>query len=185
MIDLSNKDLSNAIQADGKSFLIQTDFRFWLNFGANLDKDNPEKIFAVIPDLFIDELPEPGEEVINKLLEFYACKDVTPKEINSGRDEKLLDMIQDGSYIYASFLQCYGIDLIDIEYLHWHKFITLFKCLSEACIIKKIISYRGYVKSEKSEESIRRELREMWSLPYEGQQDDSTLQELNELFYNS
>ena len=125
------------------------------------------------------------EEVINKLLEFYACKDVTPKEINSGRDEKLLDMIQDGSYIYASFMQCYGIDLIDIEYLHWHKFITLFKCLSEDCIIKKIISYRGYVKSEKSEDSIRRELREMWSLPYEVQQDDSILQELNELFYNS
>lgn len=185
MIDLRNKDLPNAIQADGKSFLIQTDFRFWLNFGANLDKDNPEKIIAVIPDLFIDDLPEPSEEVINKLLEFYACKDVTPKEINNGRDEKLLDMIQDGSYIYASFMQCYGIDLIDIEYLHWHKFITLFKCLSEDCIIKKIISYRGYVKSEKSEESIRRELREMWSLPYEGQQDDSMLQELNELFYNS
>ena len=110
---------------------------------------------------------------------------MTPKEINSGRDEKLLDMIQDGSYIYASFMQCYGIDLVDIEYLHWHKFITLFKCLSEDCIIKKIISYRGYVKSEKSEDSIRRELREMWSLPYEVQQDDSVLQELNELFYNS
>ena len=185
MIDLRNKDLPNAIQADGKSFLIQTDFRLWSNFGANLDKDNPEKIIAVIPDLFIDDLPEPSEEVINKLLEFYACKDVTPKEINSGRDEKLLDMIQDGSYIYASFMQCYGIDLIDIEYLHWHKFITLFKCLSEDCIIKKIISYRGYVKSEKSEDSIRRELREMWSLPYEVQQDDSILQELNELFYNS
>ena len=185
MIDLRNKDLPNAIQADGKSFLIQTDFRFWLNFGANLDKDNPEKIIAVIPDLFIDDLPDPSEEVINKLLEFYACKDVTPKEINNGRDEKLLHMIQDGPYIYASFMQCYGIDLIDIKYLHWHKFITLFKCLSEDCIIKKIISYRGYVKSEKSEESIRRELREMWSLPYEGQQDDSMLQELNELFYNS
>ena len=67
MIDLRNKDLPNAIQADGKSFLIQTDFRFWLNFGANLDKDNPEKIIAVIPDLFIDDLPEPSEEVINKL----------------------------------------------------------------------------------------------------------------------
>ena len=82
MIDLRNKDLPNAIQADGKSFLIQTDFRFWLNFGANLDKDNPEKIIAVIPDLFNDDLRQPGEEVINKLLQFDAYKDVTPREIN-------------------------------------------------------------------------------------------------------
>ena len=54
----------------------------------------------------------------------------------------------DYPYILSAFLRDYGIDLIDIKYLHWWKFRMLFDGLSEDNEIKKRIMYRGIDLSE-------------------------------------
>lgn len=61
-----------------------------------------------------------------------------------GKQIKVVDFEEDGEYIYASFLQDYGIDLIDCQgKLHWKKFIALFQGLSDSTKIKQIMQIRG------------------------------------------
>lgn len=56
---------------------------------------------------------------------------------------KSFDFEQDASFIYASFLQCYGIDLMGKDRnLHWWKFIALFSGLTDDTRIMQVISIR-------------------------------------------
>lgn len=57
---------------------------------------------------------------------------------------KVFDFAQDAGYIYSSFMQCYGIDLLGKDrQLHWWKFIQLFNGLSDDSKIMQIISIRS------------------------------------------
>lgn len=57
-----------------------------------------------------------------QLLETFL-DDGQPKEETD--DDAVMDFEQDADAIYASFMQAYGIDLIDIPFLHWNKFKAL------------------------------------------------------------
>lgn len=57
-----------------------------------------------------------------QLLETFL-DDGQPKEETD--DDAVMDFEQDADAIYASFMQVYGIDLIDIPFLHWNKFKAL------------------------------------------------------------
>lgn len=58
-------------------------------------------------------------------------------------DKKSFDFVQDSKYIYAGFMQCYGIDLFSCRNkLHWWKFISLFQGLSKDTRIMQIIEIR-------------------------------------------
>lgn len=55
----------------------------------------------------------------------------------------VLDFEEDGDYIYASFMQEYGIDLIDVQgKLPWRKFLYLFNGLSADTKIKQVMRIR-------------------------------------------
>ena len=61
-----------------------------------------------------------------------------------GKQQKLFDFEDDGEYIYASFLQDYGVDLIDQQgKLTWQRFIALFQGLSDKTKIKEVMRIRG------------------------------------------
>lgn len=67
-----------------------------------------------------------------------------PERPHSQRSGKILDFDLDGEYIYASFYQDYGIDLIDQQgRLHWKKFLALFAGLSEDTKIKQVMQIRA------------------------------------------
>ena len=58
--------------------------------------------------------------------------------------QRLVDFELDGEYIYASFFQDYGIDLIREQgRLHWKKFIALFQGLSDETKIKQVMRIRA------------------------------------------
>lgn len=63
--------------------------------------------------------------------------------------KKHFDFEQDAEYIFASFLQAYGIDLferLDLDGqkpLHWCEFMALFKALPEDTRMSQIISIRA------------------------------------------
>lgn len=86
----------------------------------------------------------------------------------------LLDFEEDGDYIYASFMQDYGIDLIDEQgRLPWKKFLYLFNGLSADTKIKQIMrirdmdlpEYNG--KNGKQRQEIL-ELKSYYALPVKG-----------------
>ena len=60
----------------------------------------------------------------------------------SDDSEPVMDFEQDAGAIYASFMQAYGIDLIDIPFLHWNKFKALMAGLGEDTAIGRRVYLR-------------------------------------------
>lgn len=180
MIDLRKKGLPNAIEVNGSSFLIKTDYRNWLQFGVLVENGCTynDLSYLLEVDIFsIDDL----QEMFTKMQEFYHNPNSTP-HTTSTSTEKMLDYIEDGEYIYASFMQAYNIDLVDTD-MHWHKFKALFSSLPENTKIASIMNYRSYEESKKSISEEYKALKRIWS--FKKEVDEELIQEINELFYNS
>lgn len=86
----------------------------------------------------------------------------------------VLDFEEDGDYIYASFMQEYGIDLIEQQgKLAWKKFLWLFNGLSSETKIKQVMRIRGMEipkytgKNMKQIQEIQ-ELKSYYALPVRG-----------------
>lgn len=59
------------------------------------------------------------------------------------KSERVYSIKQDANYIYASFMQDYGIDLIDAQgELHWYKFQALLEGLRKDTKFKEVIEIR-------------------------------------------
>ena len=83
-------------------------------------------------------------EALEQIFWFYvAGKDrKTPEmEDEEGPAERIFSYEEDGDYIYAAFLEQYGIDLTKID-LHWWQFMALFKSLNPETLFLKIMGYR-------------------------------------------
>lgn len=116
----------------------------------------------------------PGEKV--KLMEEISKRYIETKKRPQIRKSALpvLDFEEDGDYIYASFMQDYGIDLIDQQgRLPWKKFIYLFNGLSSGTKIKQVMQIRcmevpKYTgKNAKQIQEIN-ELKSYYALPVKG-----------------
>lgn len=107
------------------------------------DWDKCSKAIELLcPDRKVRRLGIGGKaELLNHI---YDSQIKTKPRPRVGRQVKVVDFDADGEYIYASFLQDYGIDLIDVQgRLHWKKFIALFQGLSDNTKIKQIMQIRG------------------------------------------
>lgn len=85
--------------------------------------------------------------------------------------EQVYSLKYDADYIYASFMQAYGIDLIDQQgKLHWFKFKALFLSLSDDTKFKEVVSIRTWKKPSNNKnayENQMRELKKAYQLPKE------------------
>ena len=168
MIRLAEKGLPGAIEGYGQGFLLNTDYRVWLRY-PDILQESPES-------LFIREVPVITQEVVDALDLFYNEPAEIPR--GSGSSEQLFDWETDGDYIYAAFMQAYGIDLVDTE-LHWHKFLALFSSLPEETHMTKIMSYRAYKGSDKE----MKQLKSAWALPVKiSEEEQQAMEEFNEIF---
>lgn len=116
----------------------------------------------------------PAEKV--RLLEEIGRRYINTKKRPQIKKNPLpvLDFEEDGDYIYASFLQDYGIDLIDEQgRLPWKEFLYLFNGLSSGSKIKQVMQIRGMEvpqyngKNAKQIQQIN-ELKSYYALPIRG-----------------
>lgn len=192
MIDLSKKDLPNAIVLDGKSFYIKTDFRYWIDYNYKLQncKITLEDLFNLFEsDINLLDIVLFNEEINRQFMDFLTNKNITPNMTvySNVKSDRIFDYVLDGEYIYASFMQAYNIDLVDIEYLHWHKFKALFLSLPENTKMKEIMKLRAYSKDSVKYETRQLQMKEMWRLPpseYELNEQKKLIEEINKEFYN-
>lgn len=81
------------------------------------------------------------------------------------------DIRYDGDYIYASFLQAYGIDLFDVQgELHWKKFNALLSGLPEGTKFMEVIKIRKWKAQKGDSAEYKEEMRRLqkdYALPYE------------------
>lgn len=181
MIDLKEKELANAIKANGRFFLINTDFRVWMEFPERIRllKDGD---FSGYIGLFKKSVPFLNDEVMESLGRFYHVPKEVPRS-DGGNKEKVLDYDIDADYIYAAFMQTYGIDLLE-EDMHWHKFKALLSALPADTMISEIMKCRDYEGNSKDlEYKERMKLKNMWALPQEiTEEEKAAMEEFEELF---
>lgn len=81
------------------------------------------------------------------------------------------DIRFDGDYIYASFLQAYGIDLFDVQgELHWRKFNALLSGLPEGTKLMEVIKIRKWKAQKGDSAEYKEEMRRLqkdYALPNE------------------
>ncbi|HEM5109531.1 TPA: hypothetical protein U1249_002034 [Streptococcus suis] len=83
--------------------------------------------------------------------------------------ERLFSLKYDAEYIYSSFMQAYGLDLIDVQNtLHWKKFNALLNGLPSDTKFAEVLKIRSYKPqkgdSKKYKESMK-QLKKEYALP--------------------
>ena len=159
MIDLTKKSLPNTVCVCGRDFSIYTDFRIWLRFENSL-KNLHKGDSLDLRYLFKNECPHIDD--IRDLFTFSRPKSILPRPIKSS-DVIPLDYEIDSDLIYSAFLGQYGIDLIDVEELHWHKFLALLNGLNDSQKLSEVIGYRCYEKPNEKED-IYEKLKYAWEI---------------------
>ena len=85
----------------------------------------------------------------------------TPKE----EKERVIDFDQDANYIYASFMQAYGINLIEQQgKMHWKEFLALLDGLPSNTRMKEIIKIRTWKPSKHDSSEYKEQMKELQDL---------------------
>lgn len=154
-------ELPKNVIVDGKRYAIEWNFRTAILFELLMNDSEysaEEKIAQSLELYYTDEIPKNIEKALDAIIGFYLCgekiKTVDGIQKHGRKLKNNYSFEQDAAYIYAAFLAQYGIDLNEIQELHWWKFTALFRSLSEEQKISKIMYYRdvdlkGKSKSEK------------------------------------
>lgn len=176
-MSLITEPLLKGVEVRGVFYPINTDFKIWIRFEALIEKlkSEPERTVTQILKLCFKNdktpfvLPPSLGETLTALFEFYAGKTVPKldKRENNIRMNRIYSFEHDAEYIYAAFMQQYGIDLCDTK-MHWHKFRALFASLGDDTKIGEIMGIRA-LNTEKLTDKKQRAhyagLKRMYALP--------------------
>lgn len=177
-------ELPQKVMIGGAEREIYSDFRTAILFELLMDDDtvpDDEKGMKALHLFYPEsELPQSKEEVyeaVKQMLWFYRCGK-EPNEYMKQKEKKMqescktenriYDFNYDDDYIYAAFIQQYGINLNSIEYMHWWEFRALFRSLTNQTEFVKIMEYRGMeITSDMSdkEKSFYRKMKAVYALP--------------------
>ena len=173
MINLTERNaLPDTVIVGGREFRVNTDFRVWMKFEISLTKMRKDDLLSV-DYLFVNDMPNFCN--INDLLEFSRPRNELPRPIFGNPDVVVVDYELDSDLIYSAFLGQYGIDLVEIEHLHWHKFLALLAGVNESTRLREVMGYRCYEKSTEKEDIWRAKLKRAWEI------DRMTMEEKEEL----
>lgn len=170
-------ELPDRVEIGGADYPIHTDFRTAIQFELMmLDSSIPEEEKAGIAlNLFFDDWPEDLESAVEAILAFYQCGREPKRGRRGGKSAKRCYSFEyDSGYIYAAFLEQYGIDLTEVK-MHWWKFKALFESLSPDMMFVKIMGWRSAIidgKIPPAEKKRLRELKEYYALPVQRTDDD-------------
>jgi hypothetical protein len=161
--------LPETVEIDGAEYRINSDFRISILFELLMQDDEVGKRQKLIQGLklYYPEIPQNMTEAVEKMIWFYRCGKETESGghgSGSGRAKQIYSFEHDDDYIYAAFLEQYGIDLQDVEELHWWKFRALFRGLSEDTEFVKIMGYRSVKITSKMSKEQREFYKKMQSI---------------------
>lgn len=174
-----------------KEYEINSDFRTSILFEL-LMQDNSvgeeEKILFAL-QLYYPVVPKNTNEAVEQILWFYRCGKNISKSKGSGKGKSVTQIYSfdyDDDYIYSAFLDQYGVDLQDIDYLHWWKFKAMFKALKDDNEIVKIMGYRSTDLSkikDKEQKAYYKKMKELYKIPISKDEEDK-LKEIEEALLN-
>lgn len=168
LIDL----LPTSVEVNSIEYEINSDFRTSMLFELMMQEskfEDKEKILQAL-NLYFPNVPEDIDAAINKILWFYSCgkSAESKKGIGKGKATQIYSFEYDDDYIYSAFLDQYGVDLQDIQYMHWWKFKAMFKALKEDNELVKIMGYRAMDLSkikDKEQKAYYKRMKDMYKIP--------------------
>ena len=192
MLDLSRK-LTDKLVIDDKEYALDLSFNNVLKlFEMWRDEDVPEFVkphFGIriltgetLEDFTVEEMAEIFNEVFEEHISLSEVEDNHVEYDLAGNPMKTTasdepqekapyDIRYDGDYIYASFLQAYGIDLFDMQgKLHWRKFNALLSGLPEGTKLMEVIKIRKWKPQKGDLAEYKEEMRRLqkdYALPNE------------------
>ncbi len=145
---LLTEPLPDTVEVGALKLPIDTDFRTWIKLEALLleeELSQGDKMILALELIYPNPVPPFFiAEALEKVFWFYTCGKEA-KESEGAEDteegEAAFSYEADAPYLYAAFLEQYGIDLIDTP-LHWWKFQALMKGLNPNSLFVKIMGYR-------------------------------------------
>lgn len=202
MLDLSRK-LTDKLVIDDEEYALDLSFNNVLKlFEMWRDEDVPEFVkphFAVriltgetLEDFTVEEMSEVFNEVFEEHISLSEVEDnhveydlagnpMKTTASNGKQEQAPYDIRYDGDYIYASFLQAYGIDLFDVQgELHWKKFNALLSGLPEGTKFMEVIKIRKWKPQKGDSAEYKEEMRRLqkdYALPYEIIEEDEEYEE--------
>lgn len=148
-----NNDYPTKMEANGRIYSINTDYRIALACLSALDDESIndlERFYAVESLLLGTNVLQEDEFILkNKIANYLRCG----REKNTSEDEIDMDYFQDRRLIRTSIQQVfYGLDVDEIEYLHWYKYNELIEGLTEDSVLERTRKLRTYDTSGISDE---------------------------------
>lgn len=183
MLDLSRK-LTDTLVIDDEEFPLNLSFDNVLRlFEMWRDEDVPEFVkphFGIriltgetLEDFTVEEMSEVFNEVFEEHISLSTVEDnhveydlagnpMKTTASNSKQEQAPYDIRYDGDYIYASFLQAYGIDLFDVQgELHWKKFNALLSGLPEGTKFMEVVKIRKWKPQKGDSAEYKEEMRRL------------------------
>lgn len=166
--------LVDKLPTEYKGLKVDTNFRSFILFEL-LMQDNEikkEDKIALALNIFYKEPIKDLKTAIDGILWFYSMGASDNKK-NNGKGTKERSKVvysyeHDSKYIYSAFLDQYGVDLNEVDNLHWFKFKAMFEGLKSENKICEIMGYRAIdLNKIKDEEERKRykKLKQEWALP--------------------
>lgn len=202
MLDLSRK-LTDKLVIDDEEFPLNLSFDNVLRlFEMWRDEDVPEFVkphFGIriltgetLEDFTVEEMAEMFNEVFEEHISLSEVEDnhveydlagnpMKTTASNGKQEQAPYDIRYDGDYIYASFLQAYGIDLFDVQgELHWKKFNALLSGLPEGTKFMEVVKIRKWKAQKGDSAEYKEEMRRLqkdYALPNEIIEEDEEYEE--------
>lgn len=158
------------IKIDDEILPINTDFRNCLKIILAFEDENltiEEKYYIMLMRLY-GTIPNNQEEAIKKAILFLDCGEDNVSKDND--KPRIYSFSKDAKYIYSAIeMSSPGIDLENVEYLHWWKFYYKFFDIKEGTTFSNIITLRdkrNKGKLSKEEKKIFIDSREILDLDY-------------------
>ena len=164
VIELINDDDIEELYKPYLALQIFTD----VDFTQALTPKQATAIFKMIFEEHIRVIPAKDTAPVLDLAGNPIKSKIRSKSQSEGGD-RLFSLKYDAEYIYSSFLQAYGIDLIDAQNsLHWKKFNALLNGLpsdTKFAEVLKIRSYKPQKGDSKQYKESMRKLKKEYALP--------------------
>ena len=166
MINLLYEQYPTELIIDNVSYPIYTDFKDWIAFFDMINDDILEPKDKVIASLkwFKGEIPNNLEKAYNGLISFASAEELYSKPTQNNRKsstKQILSYLHDSSYVLGAFLQTYGINLRNVEYMHWYEFRALLDALPEDTPLKKRMGYRAINVSSIKDKAERKRIKDI------------------------
>lgn len=163
------------VTINNEDYPIITDFREWIRFVdlAQTEELNVYEKVTVAMEWYKEDHPEDIATALTALVDFFQGKDdaedTGEKAGNKASSQTpVFSYAHDAEVIYADFVRVYGIDLLDVDYIHWWKFKSLLFGLPGDSGFKTRVYYRSINLAEIQDDSERkriRKLKERYALP--------------------